>query len=141
MKHITTAVIAATLFISGCATVLESGAAPDPIKLQIPSIGNPKTIGVGDTIYKYQYATADGMLSGQGWKKELVYLGMDGDKINVMYRDYNGNLRKPTSEIEAQHSLVIGETVSHNGAEFTVIAMDGDSLTYLMDSGFRGEVE
>lgn len=141
MKYFTSIILAATVLISGCQSVLVAGAEPETKKWQIPAIGETKTIGVGDTIYQYQYTSVDELLRGRGWKKELVYLGNDGDKINVIYRDYNGNLRRPSSELETQHEYAVGESISLNGAEFTVLALEGNSLTYEVNTGFRGEIE
>ena len=124
------------LLLTACATTSTN----EPRVMRIPSHGAVSTIGVGDTLYEWRYATIDQMLRGQGWKKELVYLGMKDDQIRVVFRDYTGNLRKPSIEQESQHDFERGSAFSYNGAEIMVLNVDGGQLTYQVGSGFRTEI-
>ena len=65
---------------------------------------------------------------------------MKDDQIRVVFRDYTGNLRKPSIEQESQHDFERGSAFSYNGAEIMVLNVDGGQLTYQVGSGFRTEI-
>ncbi len=76
----------------------------------------------------------------RGYKSELIYQGRSGNDIDLLYRDYNDNLRIPTYEQKLHYTLAAqGATeIKFREARIKVLQADAQSIRYEILSGFEG---
>ncbi|WP_144428345.1 hypothetical protein [Azospirillum thiophilum] len=79
------------------------------------------------------------IVSGQGFKYELLYEGVAGSTLNVSYREYTENMARPAFQQDLHYTLnASGPTeISFRGARITVNKATNNQIDYTVLSGMR----
>ena len=72
-----------------------------------------------------------------GFKYELVYQGVEGDVVRIVYREYTDNLARPAFRQDLTYTLSGGdEAVSFRDVRLRIHEADNNLIEYTVDSGF-----
>lgn len=88
----------------------------------------------GDLDYKKTEYQAEGT---QNFQQTLVYSGKVGDKINVTYREYSGNMAREAFDNRVEYDLSESDLIGYKGARLQVLEADNSSITYEVISAFN----
>jgi hypothetical protein len=75
-----------------------------------------------------------------GFKYEIVYQGLDGAVLRMLYREYVDNMVRPAFQQDLTYNLnPSGPTlVRFRSVSIEVVAAGGSEITYVVRSGFEG---
>lgn len=90
------------------------------------------TLGVVPHDVKVPYEIKDIMLSGGGFKYELLYQGIENNSIKVSYREYVDSLARPAFQQDVTYTLArSGQTeIAFKGIEMIVYQATNKNVTY-----------
>ena len=103
-------------------------------KLCIITVFNVHTCRSGKPFKITEY-TQSGDASFQ---QTLYYNGRVGDKINVGYREYSGDMARPAFSNEVEYDLSISDAFSYKGAKIIVHDANNNQIDYTVVQNFRG---
>lgn len=69
--------------------------------------------------------------------EELVYGGIDGDTLRIIYREHAGTSAEPVTEKGLRLDLTSSSVVTAEGASIEVLSADPDSLNYRVLQNFE----
>lgn len=73
------------------------------------------------------------------FQQTLIYNGRDGDKINIGYREFSGNMARGAFSNEVEYDLTISNQIAYKSALLEVIDADNVSITYKVIRNFKEE--
>jgi len=76
--------------------------------------------------------------AGTSYLQELLYDGRIGDTIRFTYREFAGNIERPSFVQQVQFDISDGRRIRFRSAEFEVISADNTEITYRVLSRFKG---
>lgn len=62
--------------------------------------------------------------------RELVYTGISGNTVSILYREYINNLARPAFTQEIKYDLKTSKIIGFKTARFEIIKADNASITY-----------
>ena len=71
-------------------------------------------------------------------KLELIYNGRVGDAVKFIYREFQGDLARPSFTQEVQYDLSISSTIGFKEARLEVIEATNTEIEYTVKQHFRG---
>ena len=71
-------------------------------------------------------------------KLELIYNGRVGDAVKFIYREFQGDLARPSFTQEVQYDLSISSTIGFKEARLEVIEATNTEIRYTVKQHFRG---
>lgn len=74
--------------------------------------------------------------NARNFQQTLYYNGRVGDRINIGYREFSGDLARPAFSNEVEYDLSISNEVSYKGARLRIESADNNSITYVVLTGF-----
>ena len=75
--------------------------------------------------------------NSDSFQQTLVYLGKAGDKVNIGYREFSGNMNEPTISNNIEHDLSKSLQFEYRGAKIEVIEANGQYVKYKVVESFR----
>jgi hypothetical protein len=76
------------------------------------------------------------VLDDGGYKKELLYQGIDGNTLRITYREYIDNISRPAFSQELTFPIISGKsTIVFRGLTVSVDEISSTSITYKVVSG------
>lgn len=71
------------------------------------------------------------------FQQTLIYNGKVGNKINIGYREFSGDLARPAFTNNVEYDLNSSKTIGYKGARLEVIAADNQSIKYKVLQNFN----
>lgn len=75
--------------------------------------------------------------NNNAFQNTLLYSGRVGDKINVSYREYSGNMARPAYFNEVEYDLTESREIGYRGALIEIIEATNRSITYKVIRNFN----
>lgn len=72
------------------------------------------------------------------FQQTLFYNGRVGDKINIGYREYSGDMARPAFSNDVEYDLSASSSISYKGAKIIVHHADNNQIEYTVTKNFRG---
>ena len=72
------------------------------------------------------------------FQQTLYYNGRVGEKINIGYREYSGDMARPAFSNEVEYDLSVSNSFSYKGAKIVVHNADNNQIEYTVVQNFRG---
>jgi hypothetical protein len=72
------------------------------------------------------------------FQQTLYYNGRVGDKINIGYREYSGDMARPAFSNEVEYDLSVSSEFSYKGAKILVHEANNNQIIYTVLQNFRG---
>jgi len=72
----------------------------------------------------------------KSFKQELIYNGRAGKNVKFLYREFSGNLMRPSFSQEIQYDLNEGNVVGFKGARIEIIEASNTNLKYKLNKSF-----
>lgn len=120
-----------------CAVLLFGGCSNIAVTKLVPEANTPATAAVGESIVRWSWILSP-LPGSRGWQKELVYLGADGPRLRVGYREYAnaysgaGWLVKPGRSTDLVFNMNDGKEIAYDGARVRVESWSPTSISYLL---------
>lgn len=70
------------------------------------------------------------------YQQALIYNGKVGNKINIAYREYDGDLTKPILNNSVEYDLSQVNQIGYKGALIEVVSADNQRIQYRVIRGF-----
>jgi hypothetical protein len=75
-----------------------------------------------------------------GYKKDLLYEGIQGNTIKISYREYVDNLARPAFQQDLSYTLQSPDTaISFRGVKMIIHHADNNEISYTVESSFAGK--
>lgn len=71
------------------------------------------------------------------FQQTLLYSGRIGDKINISYREFSGNIARPAFSNDVEYDLSTSDEIAYRGARIQVIEATNSSITFRVLSHFN----
>lgn len=71
------------------------------------------------------------------FQQTLYYNGRIGDKINIGYREFSGDLARPAFSNDVEYDATVSDEITYKGAQIKIISSDNNSIKYFVLKGFR----
>jgi hypothetical protein len=81
--------------------------------------------------------TTKPVLSQDSFQQTLIYSGKVGNKINIGYREYSGNLARPAFNNNVEYDLAESRTIGYKGALIEVIEATNQHIKYKVIRNFN----
>lgn len=75
--------------------------------------------------------------TANSFQQTLLYSGRVGDKINISYREFSGNVARPAFSNDVEYDLSASDEIAYRGARIEVIEATNSSITYQILSNFN----
>lgn len=75
-------------------------------------------------------------VGGANCEQTLVYNGRVGDKVNVGYREFTGNVARPAFNNNVEYDMRTSTQIGYKGALLDVLKTDNSSITYRVVRNF-----
>lgn len=75
--------------------------------------------------------------SDNSFQQTLIYSGRVGDKINIGYREFSGNLARPAFNNDVEYDLTESNVIGYRGAELEVVNANNREITYRVIRNFN----
>jgi hypothetical protein len=87
------------------------------------------------------YSPAKTMAAGNGFRWELLYEGVSGNTVGILYREYIGDLLRPGFQQDLKYTLAdSGPTeIRFRVARLRILSADNNGIKYEIMSGLRGK--
>ncbi|MBR9808285.1 MAG: hypothetical protein GYB49_13795 [Alphaproteobacteria bacterium] len=72
------------------------------------------------------------------FQQTLYYNGRVGDRINIGYREYSGDMARPAFSNEVEYDLSVSDEFSYKGAKILVHEANNNQIEYTVLQNFRG---
>jgi hypothetical protein len=77
------------------------------------------------------------ILSHDSFQQTLIYSGKVGNKINVGYREFSGNIARPAFNNNVEYDLSESKTIGYKGAVIEVIEATNQHIKYKVIKNFN----
>lgn len=81
--------------------------------------------------------TKQAVASSDSFQQTLIYSGKVGNKINVSYREFSGNVARPAFSNDVEYDLSESRTIGYKGAQIEVIEATNELLRYKVLRNFN----
>ncbi len=75
--------------------------------------------------------------SADSFQQTLIYSGKVGEKINVGYREFSGDVARPAFNNEVEYDLSESKTIGYKGARIEVIEATNEFIKYKVIQNFN----
>lgn len=82
-------------------------------------------------ITKQQAMTAD------SFQQTLIYSGRIGNKINISYREFSGNVARPAFNNDVEYDINQSKTIGYKGARLEIMEATNEFIKYKVLSNFN----
>ncbi len=114
----------------GTAIVLRKS---DNALCMLGGIGTVVGCKTGANFEKTKWAKAD----TNSFQQTLIYNGKFGDKINVAYREFSGNMARPAFNNSVEYDLSQSKQIGYKGALLDVIDANNQQIKYKVIRNFK----
>jgi hypothetical protein len=76
-------------------------------------------------------------LTANAFQQTLIYSGKVGNKINIGYREFSGDMARPAFNNDVEYDLSESKTIGYKGARLEIIEATNDHITYRVDRNFN----
>lgn len=91
-----------------------------------------------DTEFSVKKVTS---LRDNTFQQTLIYSGKIGNKINVGYREFSGNLARPAFNNDVEYDLNDSKVIGYKGARLEVISADNQNIKYKLLQNFNQAIQ
>lgn len=70
-----------------------------------------------------------------GFQRELIYQGRDGNNLKLFYREFNGDFRRPAYDQAVQYDLSVSDYIQFKGLTIFVEEANNEYLIYTIEGG------
>jgi len=77
------------------------------------------------------------VLRGDAFQQTLIYSGKIGNKINVGYREFSGNMARPAFNNDVEYDLGASNTIGYKGAKLEIIEATNEFIKYRVIRNFN----
>lgn len=77
----------------------------------------------------------------RAFQQTLIYSGRVGNKINIGYREFSGDVARPAFNNDVEYDLSESKFIGYRGAELEVIEATNRSITYRVIRNFNAAVQ
>lgn len=81
--------------------------------------------------------TKQAVSSADSFQQTLIYSGKVGNKINVSYREFSGNVARPAFSNDVEYDLSESRTIGYKGAQIEVLEATNELLRYKVLRNFN----
>ena len=78
------------------------------------------------------------LTSNDSFQQTLIYSGKVGDKINIGYREFSGNMARPAFNNNVEYDLSESMLIGYKGAKIEVIEANNQQIKYKVIESFKG---
>lgn len=75
--------------------------------------------------------------SKNSFQQTLIYSGIDGNKINIGYREFSSNIARPAFNNDVEYYLKKSKIIGYKGAKIEVIDATNESIKYRVIRNFN----
>lgn len=72
----------------------------------------------------------------QGFKRELIYTGLSGNSISILYNEFKDDMIRPAFSQQLTYDLTQGNEIGFQGARFQIIEANNISIRYKVIKNF-----
>jgi hypothetical protein len=76
-------------------------------------------------------------LTADAFQQTLIYSGKVGDKINIGYREFSGNMARPAFNNDVEYDLRESKTIGYKGALLDVVEATNQYIRYIVKQNFN----
>jgi hypothetical protein len=120
------AIAAASKESTGAKGIVSLSRSPNDLRVYA---ANGSLVGASNIAIKIVRANRESSEAGS-FKRELIYTGVTGSTINLLYREFLNDLARPAFSQELKYDLAQGSTIGYKGARFQIIKATNTSITY-----------
>lgn len=73
------------------------------------------------------------------FQQTLLYLGKDGNKINIGYREFSNDMARPAFNNDVQYDLNESRTIGYKGATIEVVEATNQYIRYFVVKNFNSD--
>jgi len=73
----------------------------------------------------------------ESFQQTLIYSGKIGQKVNVGYREFSGNVARPAFSNDVEYDLSESATIGYKGARLEILEATNDHIKYRVISNFN----
>lgn len=77
------------------------------------------------------------VINSDSFQQTLIYSGQVGNKINIGYREFSGNVARPAFNNEVEYDLSESKIIGYKGARIEVIEANNESIKYKVIKNFN----
>lgn len=77
------------------------------------------------------------IVSKDTFQRSLVYNGRVGNKVNIAYREFYGDIARPAFNNNVEYDLATSKTIAYKGALIEVIEADNQTVKYKVLRNFN----
>lgn len=77
------------------------------------------------------------LASNDSFQQTLIYSGKVGDKINIGYREFSGNLARPAFNNNVEYDLSDSMLIAYKGARIEVLEANNQFIKYRVIENFN----
>jgi hypothetical protein len=100
-------------------------------------VTNDTAAGFGrEQIFDYLLDENTVMNSDSAYKQSLIFLGKEGAKIKIGYREYKQDLERPSFTNDINYDLSESDIITYKNASLQIITVNNSSIKYKVLSNF-----
>ncbi len=80
-------------------------------------------------------------LTSDAFQQTLIYSGKVGDKINISYREFSGNIARPAFNNDVEYDLKESKTIGYKGALIEILEATNQSIRYIVRQNFNSATQ
>lgn len=77
------------------------------------------------------------VLRGDSFQQTLIYSGKIGNKINIGYREFSGNMARPAFNNDVEYDLGASNTIGYKGAKLEILEATNEFIKYRVIRNFN----
>ncbi len=77
------------------------------------------------------------VLRGDAFQQTLIYSGKIGNKINIGYREFSGNMARPAFNNDVEYDLGASNTIGYKGATLEILEATNEFIKYRVIRNFN----
>lgn len=81
------------------------------------------------------------MVTPDTFQQTLIYNGKVGQKIDIGYREFSGDLARPAFSNNVEYDLNDSNVIGYKGARLKILKANNQSITYKVISNFNGATQ
>ena len=78
------------------------------------------------------------LLTKDSFQQTLIYSGKVGNKINISYREFSGNIARPAFNNDVEYDLSESSIIGYKGAKIEVLEATNQHIKYRVLRNFNG---
>lgn len=81
--------------------------------------------------------TTQQVIAANAFQQTLIYSGRVGDKVNVGYREFSGNMARPAFNNDVEYDMSESKIIGYSGARLEILEATNEFVRYKVLSNFN----